>query len=75
MLTAAPLGGVKTELAAEELWRLQSQEPWWGCSAFRMGGVAVSVGERSPRECQQELWGPVSSAQEGTEMCRELEVV
>lgn len=37
VLTAAPLGGVKTELAVEELWRVQSSEAGWGCSAFGMG--------------------------------------
>lgn len=49
VLTAALLGGVKTELAAEELWRVWIQEPGWGCRVFGMGngGVAVSGSRKS----------------------------
>ena len=43
LLTAAPLGGVKTELAAEALGRVQSQGPQWGLFGIQDAGVSVSV--------------------------------
>lgn len=56
-LTAAPSGGVKIELAAEELWRVRAGSLGWRCPAPRVGRL---LGEKLG-----ELWGHVRPAPGG----------
>lgn len=60
VLTGAPAGGVKTELAAEE-WRVLARNLWGVCSAVGFEGCSTGAweqcwGTESPCKYQEEIY-------------------